>query len=64
ALKAQNVKDGAVLVADNKTGEVLAYVGNSGVDSSARFVDGVRAPRQAGSTLKPFLYALAFERRL
>lgn len=64
ALKAQNVKDGAVLVVDNKTGDVLAYVGNSGVDSSARFVDGVRAPRQAGSTLKPFLYALAFERKL
>jgi penicillin-binding protein 1C len=26
-------------------------------------VDGVRAPRQAGSTLKPFLYELALERR-
>lgn len=64
ALKAQNVKDGAVLVLDNQSGDVLAYVGNSGVDSSARFVDGVRAPRQAGSTLKPFLYALAFERKL
>ena len=26
-------------------------------------MDGVVAPRQAGSTLKPFLYALAFEKR-
>jgi penicillin-binding protein 1C len=64
ALKAQNVNDGAVLVVDNKTGDVLAYVGNSGELASARFVDGVRAPRQAGSTLKPFLYGLAFEQRL
>ncbi|MGE3773856.1 MAG: penicillin-binding transpeptidase domain-containing protein, partial [Gammaproteobacteria bacterium] len=35
-----------------------------GALSSARHVDGVRAPRQAGSTLKPFLYALALEQRL
>jgi penicillin-binding protein 1C len=36
-------------------------VGNSGETSSARYVDGVKAPRQAGSTLKPFLYELALE---
>ena len=64
ALKAQNVRDGAVLVVDNRSGEILVYVGNGGDLSSARFVDGVRAPRQAGSTLKPFLYGLAFEQRL
>jgi len=63
-LREQQVRDGAVLVADNPTGEVLAYVGNGGEESSAPYVDGVRAPRQAGSTLKPFLYELALERRL
>lgn len=63
-LKAKNVRDGAILVADNSTGEVLAYVGGSGTLSSAPFVDGVMARRQAGSTLKPFLYGLAFERRV
>lgn len=63
-LKDGNVSDGAVLVANNKTGEVLAYVGNSGRSSTAFYVDGIRAPRQAGSTLKPFLYGLAIERRL
>jgi penicillin-binding protein 1C len=63
-LRAQNVRDGAALVLDNDTGEVLAYVGNSGNDGSARFVDGIQAARQAGSTLKPFLYGAAFARRI
>ncbi len=60
----QRVRDGAALVVDNATGDVLAYVGGSGDLSSARFVDGVRARRQAGSSLKPFLYGLALEKRL
>ena len=59
----QNAEDGAVIVLDNATGEVLAWVGSSGRLSDAPAVDGVTALRQAGSTLKPFLYALAFERR-
>ncbi len=63
-LAGRNVRDGAVLAVDNTSGEVLAYVGNAGAASSALFVDGVRAPRQAGSTLKPFLYELALERRV
>ena len=62
-LARQNAQDGAVLVLDNATGEVLAWVGSSGDLSEAEEVDGVVALRQAGSTLKPFLYALAFERR-
>lgn len=59
----QNAEDGAVLVIDNPSGEVLAWVGSSGSLSDSPAVDGVTALRQAGSTLKPFLYALAFERR-
>ena len=53
-----------MLVVDNASGDVLAYVGDSGALSSARHVDGIRAHRQAGSTLKPFLYGLALQRRL
>ena len=64
ALADSHVADGAVLVVDNRSGEVLAYVGNAGSTASAAYVDGVRAPRQAGSTLKPFLYEMAIERRL
>lgn len=62
-LKARNVRDGAALVVDNRSGDVLAYVGSAGSNSRASQVDGVRARRQAGSTLKPFLYALALEKR-
>ena len=58
----RNVRDGAVLVVDTATGEVLAYVGSAGGTSRAAAVDGVLALRQAGSTLKPFLYGLAIER--
>ncbi|MBF0272472.1 MAG: penicillin-binding protein 1C [Magnetococcales bacterium] len=58
------VKNGAVLVADNASGEILAYVGGGDNHPSTRYVDGVRAVRQAGSTLKPFLYQLAIEQRL
>ncbi len=62
-LKSQNVKDGAVLGVENKTGDVLAYVsGTGGIDT--RFIDGIQAKRQAGSTLKPFLYAIAFEKHI
>lgn len=64
AVRKQNVHDGAVLVVDNRTGDILAYVANSGDLSSARHVDGIIARRQAGSTLKPFLYGLAFDRQV
>ena len=63
ALSRQNAEDGALLVIDNASGEILAWVGSSGDLSGAAEVDGVTALRQAGSTLKPFLYAQAFERR-
>ncbi|RPI27347.1 MAG: penicillin-binding protein 1C [Acidobacteria bacterium] len=64
SLRSQNVQDAALLVVENKTGDTLAYLGNDGVRTTARFVDGAEALRQAGSILKPFLYALAFDRRL
>lgn len=63
ALAQRNVADGAVLVLDNASGDVLAWVGSSGSLSSAPAVDAVVALRQAGSTLKPFLYGMAFAGR-
>lgn len=63
-LQGRNVEDGAVVVLDNVRGEVLAWVGSAGPVASAQEVDGVLARRQPGSTLKPFVYELAFEQRL
>ncbi|WP_249359483.1 penicillin-binding protein 1C [Cupriavidus sp. 2SB] len=62
-LSGRNVEDGAVVVIDNVSGDVLAYVGSSGALSAAAQVDHAAALRQAGSTLKPFLYAQAIEER-
>jgi penicillin-binding protein 1C len=55
-------RDGAVVVVDNQTGDILAYVGGVGGESTAAAVNGADAYRQAGSTLKPFLYAQALEK--
>ncbi|HEX8614478.1 MAG TPA: penicillin-binding protein 1C [Telluria sp.] len=57
-LRERNVMQGALVAIDNDSGEIVAYVANGGASE----VDGVLALRQAGSTLKPFLYQLAMER--
>ncbi|HEX7672186.1 MAG TPA: transglycosylase domain-containing protein, partial [Polyangiaceae bacterium] len=53
----------AAIVVDNATGDVLAYVGSPDYFAPAHggANDGVRALRQPGSTLKPFVYAAAME---
>lgn len=63
ALVDRNIEDGAIVVIDNASGDVLAWVGSSGSLSGAAQVDGVQALRQAGSTLKPFLYEMAIEKK-
>ena len=62
ALGATRARDGAVIVVDNESGDVLAYVGGVAGDSTAAHVDGADSLRQAGSTLKPFLYGMALEK--
>ncbi|XDD46990.1 penicillin-binding protein 1C [Leptospira sp. WS39.C2] len=62
-LENRNVKDGAVVVIENKTGKVLVYVANIGKESSVSQLDLIRTKRQVGSTLKPFVYALNFQQK-
>jgi len=53
----------AVIVANHQTGEILAEVGSPGYMDAERqgAVDMATAIRSPGSTLKPFIYGLAFE---
>ena len=55
---ARGIEDLAAVVMDVRTGEILAYVGNSSPDRSrpGSEVDILRAPRSTGSILKPILY--------
>ncbi|WP_373526068.1 penicillin-binding protein 1C [Nostoc sp.] len=66
SLTANNVHDAAALVIDNRTGEVLAYVGSPDYFNEIQLGrnNGVQALRQPGSTLKPFVYELALEKNL
>ncbi|MDH5377375.1 MAG: penicillin-binding protein 1C, partial [Gammaproteobacteria bacterium] len=56
----------AVLVADNRSLAVRAYVGSGAFNDDSRFghVDMVQATRSPGSTLKPFLYGMAMDQGL
>lgn len=56
----------AVLVVDNRTRAVKAYLGSADFYANARFgqIDMVRAIRSPGSTLKPFLYGMALDEGL
>jgi penicillin-binding protein 1C len=57
-LKANQIFNGAALILDVQSGDVLAYVGNTQAGAShGEAVDIITAPRSTGSILKPFLYA-------
>ncbi|HVZ96964.1 MAG TPA: penicillin-binding protein 1C [Chitinophagaceae bacterium] len=62
-LKNRNINNAAVLVVNNNTHEVLAYVGSPDFHDRDNYgeVDGVQASRSPGSTLKPLLYGLCFD---
>jgi len=62
-LSQNEIHNMAVLVLNVKTGEVMAYVGNSNCpdEGSGRAVDVITAPRSTGSILKPFLYAFMLQ---
>ncbi len=65
-LAPKGIGNGAVVVIENATRAVRAYVGSRAFFDVAiqGQVDGVRAPRSPGSTLKPFVYASALDRGL
>ena len=63
-LQSMNIHNAAVLVINNETMTVEAYVGSADFDNpyDGGQVDGIRAIRSPGSTLKPILYATALDK--
>ncbi len=62
-LQDRRLRHAAVVVLDNRSGEILAWVGSPDFwADTAGQVDMVVSKRQPGSALKPFLYGLAFDR--
>lgn len=66
ALTLKNIRNAAVIVIDNKTHNVIAYIGSANfkdtIDDGQ--VNGAAAIRQPGSTLKPLLYGLCIDEGL
>jgi penicillin-binding protein 1C len=65
-LRPEGITNGAVVVLDNRTHELLAAVGSVNFfdERTGGQVNGYLAPRSPGSALKPFLYVLALEKGL
>lgn len=61
ARKRKGLAQAAIVVADPKTGEILAMVGGRDYGQS-QYNRAVLARRQPGSTFKPFVYLSAFEK--
>lgn len=59
-----DVNNASVVVIDNQKMQVIAYLGSHDLKSKNGFNDGVLAKKSVGSTLKPFVYALALENGL
>jgi penicillin-binding protein 1A len=62
-LEQQPILEGALIVIDNRTGQILAMVGGYNFARS-KFNRATQAYRQLGSTFKPFLYTAAIDRGL
>jgi len=57
-LQNRNVSDYGIIVADRSTMKVLVLIGGANYHGNAGQVNAVFAPRQVGSTMKPFTYLL------
>jgi penicillin-binding protein 1C len=59
----KNIRNASVVIIDNKTHQVITYVGSASFTDTTDGgqVNGAAAIRQPGSTLKPLLYALCID---
>jgi penicillin-binding protein 1C len=58
-LSQNHIQNGAILIVENRTGDILTYIGNASGDwqNNESANDMIQTPRSSGSILKPFLYA-------
>ena len=63
AYRNARVHNGSAFAINNRTGEIVAWVGNGSFDDAEHSgqIDGVLVKNQPGSAMKPFLYAFALE---
>ena len=66
SLRPYGVTNGAIVIIENKTGKVRALVGSADFLSFEDFgqINGAKASRSPGSSLKPFTYALGIDKGL
>lgn len=60
-IKHLDVKNASLIIINNKTMQVISYIGSENLNSEFGENDGILAIRSPGSTLKPFIYAKALE---
>ncbi len=65
-LRPLGITQGAAVILDSRNGQIVSMVGSAGFheENYQGQVNGAVAPRSPGSTLKPLVYALAFDRGL
>ncbi len=61
--KSSRISNAALLLIDNKDGSIISWIGNNDFfdNSNSGQIDGVLVYNQMGSSMKPFLYAMALE---
>lgn len=64
--KSKGLHNATSLIVDSRTGEIVSYIGSKDFFNKEIHgqVDGILAKRSPGSTLKPFIYGLAFDQGL
>lgn len=62
--QSRGIKNASVVIRENKTGEIICYLGNTKGDKKSKYNNMASTPRSTGSIIKPLLYACSMEESL